>query len=195
MYLVLFIYIFCRLGKQMRWRDWSGRASTWWRQSGSVWDPAASPHLLLLLLPSSPPLLLWVRGDTRYQGGSRGASHLSHLFCAATVRSPRPVWWILFSALLSWVIWGIIPKVSKLQLFLFSLFSSRCLYGAYKRHPAVRRLLELLPYIVILCSNFPHLGALKVISRKCTKTVFFLMKSGKKVSICYITSRLVQSAK
>lgn len=24
----------------------------------------------------------------------------------------RPVWWILFSALLSWVIWGIIPKVS-----------------------------------------------------------------------------------
>lgn len=39
-----------------------------------------------------------------------------HIFSASrTVPSILPVWWILFSALLSWVIWGIIPKVSKLN--------------------------------------------------------------------------------
>lgn len=39
-----------------------------------------------------------------------------HIFSASTTDpSILPVWWILFSALLSWVIWGIIPKVSKLN--------------------------------------------------------------------------------
>lgn len=52
-----------------------------------------------------------VRRDTSYQGGSRRAG--DHLFSApAAVPSIPPVWWILFSALLFWVIWGIIPKVS-----------------------------------------------------------------------------------
>lgn len=76
---------------------------TSWRQSSSVWDPA-----------NPPPCTLPVRRDTRYQGGSRGPVISSHLSASTTVPFIRPVWWILFSALLSWVIWGIIPKVSKL---------------------------------------------------------------------------------
>lgn len=54
-----------------------------------------------------------VRRDTSYQGGRRRGSSSSYIFSSSTIPSTRPVWWILFSALLSWVIWGIIPKVSK----------------------------------------------------------------------------------
>lgn len=54
-----------------------------------------------------------VRRDTSYQGGSRRGSSSSYIFSSSTIPSTRPVWWILFSALLSWVIWGIIPKVSE----------------------------------------------------------------------------------
>lgn len=72
----------------------------WWRQRSSLWDPAAS---------SPPP----VRRDSSYQGGSEGPVISPHRFSAPTTAPcSLPVWWILFSALLSWVIWGIIPKVS-----------------------------------------------------------------------------------
>lgn len=59
--------------------------------------------------PLSPPP---VRRDTTYQGGIRRTSHLLIFSASTTVPCTLPVWWILFSALLSWVIWGIIPKVS-----------------------------------------------------------------------------------
>lgn len=58
-------------------------------------------HLRLL------PPKVW--RDARYQGGSCGPAHRFYLERRPSV---RPVWWILSLALLSWVIWGIIPKVS-----------------------------------------------------------------------------------
>lgn len=67
-----------------------------------------------------------------------------HIFSASrTVPSILPVWWILFSALLSWVIWGIIPKVSKLNCccwrggrwgLQFSFFSVRTRLFSKQRH-------------------------------------------------------------
>lgn len=81
-----------------------GPVSASWRQRISVWDPAASSL--------SPPPLLPVRRDTTYQGGIRRTSRLLIFSASTTVPFTLPVWWILFSALLSWVIWGIIPKVS-----------------------------------------------------------------------------------
>lgn len=61
------------------------------------------------ILVSCPPK----SGETHViREGVAGPVLRSHLFCIDHSPSIRPVWWILSSALLSWVIWGIIPKVS-----------------------------------------------------------------------------------
>lgn len=61
-------------------------------------------------LPCPPP----VGTDRSSQGGRRGSSPAADIFSASTTAPViLPVWWMLFSTLLSWVIWGIIPKVSK----------------------------------------------------------------------------------
>lgn len=78
--------------------------------SESVWDTAVP-------LPGAVP-----QSELKLSDSQAQATHLPPFsssspsyFFSASYRNPViiPVWWILFSTLLSWVIWGIIPKVSK----------------------------------------------------------------------------------
>lgn len=81
------------------------------------------------ILVSCPPK----SGETHViREGVAGPVICSHLFCIYHSPSIRPVWWILSSALLSWVIWGIIPKVShpnsSVHFLRARLFSSHSLH-------------------------------------------------------------------
>lgn len=84
--------------------------------SESVWDTAVP-------LPGAVP-----QSELKLSDSQAQATHLPPFsssspsyFFSASYRNPViiPVWWILFSTLLSWVIWGIIPKVSGIFLHVF----------------------------------------------------------------------------
>ena len=140
------LYQFNFTGLERRGRR--SAVSTSWRQSGSVQGPC----ILSLPVPSPPPCLPpWSPERHTLSGRQPKGQSSPHIFSASTtIPSILPVWWILFSALLSWVIWGIIPKVSTrfkpagaassgrfsfflsffLSFFFFFGFSSQWHYGA-----------------------------------------------------------------
>lgn len=101
-----FIYLLRAGGLDVHSRDWR-------RSRGDV-ITSEPQRVGPCILFGCPPR---VRRDTRVLWGRqpKGRSSPHTVSAPRTVPSIRPVWWILFSALLSWVIWGIIPKVSQLN--------------------------------------------------------------------------------
>ena len=81
----------------------------------SEWQRAGTLHPIFARPPAapSPRLPPWSPERHTLSGRQPKGQSSPHIFSASTtIPSILPVWWILFSALLSWVIWGIIPKVS-----------------------------------------------------------------------------------
>lgn len=165
-------------------------------------DPASSPCPSPRLPPCLPP---WSPERHTLSGRQPKGQSSPHIFSASTtIPSILPVWWILFSALLSWVIWGIIPKVStrckpagaassgRFSFFFFFWFFVAAALWSYTIDPAVRRLLTLILKNHMWC--FFCCAFYFLFFCKCRNACFFFTNTGK-VCICYITSRLVQSAK
>lgn len=139
-----------------------------------MWDPASSSPA-----PRSP------ERHTLSGRQPRGQSSPHIISASTTVPSIRPVWWILFSALLSWVIWGIIPKVSKQNCSVRLPDSFRLCRTAW----ITRQCTSCWTYFLY----YTYLPALFFGRRFCRYwdiSVFFFTPA----KVCYITSKLARSA-